>query len=272
MLVDGRKIAQEIKDQLREAILKLEKKPRLDIVYVGENPVIESFIRIKRKVGEEIGVETLVHRFPETISQDELEGEILNIGKDAEGNGIVVQLPLPQSLDTDAVLNMIPPEKDVDVLSRAAFQKFSNGGNIFPPVAGAVKEILGMAGVILKKDLKVVVLGRGRLVGEPVVAWLSREGVSPVVADKETENISELLRDADIIISGIGVPGFIKPEMLKDSVILVDAGTSEQAGKVAGDADPLCEEKCSIFTPVPGGVGPITVAILFRNLVYLPPH
>lgn len=268
MIIDGKKIAGEIRDAVRSEIAGMNRSPRLDIVYAGENPVIDVFIRIKKRMADEAGAMIVEHRFPESISPDKLQAEIARIGAMEECDGLVVQLPLPKDIPADAILAEIPAKKDVDVLSRKAFERFARAeSEIFPPVAGAVKEILDREKISLGGK-RVVVLGRGRLVGEPIIAWLKREGVEPEVGTS-TSDTRDLLAGADIVISGVGIPGLIKPDMLKEGAILIDAGTSEQAGKTAGDADPSCAERCSVFTPVPGGVGPITVAILFRNLVHM---
>lgn len=263
MIVDGEKIAEEMKLELR----LLGKIARLDIVYVGENPVIEKFIGVKKRYGNKIGAETVVHRFPENISQEDLIREVKRIGGDKNLSGMIVQLPLPKHLDTEAILNAIPEEKDVDALSKKAFEKFASGNSRFmPPVAGAVKEILEEHDVSLHGK-EILVLGEGRLVGKPIAAWFAREHADFTVANSKTENLPELLKNADIIISGVGKAGMIKPEMIKEGAVLIDAGTTEEGGRVAGDADPACAAKCSLFTPVPGGVGPVTVAVLFRNLL-----
>lgn len=265
MIVDGKRIAHEMAGELKA---RAEGRSlRLDVVYVGENPVIEKFIGVKKRYGEKVGAKTVVHRFPQDISQEGLIEKIGVIGMDEDSTGIIVQLHLPKHHDTQAILNAIPEEKDVDVLGEKAFEKFASGNSRFiPPVAGAVKEILEKNAVSLRGK-KILVLGEGRLVGKPIAAWLRFKRADFTTANSKTENLSELLENADIIISGIGKAGMIKPEMIKDGAVLIDAGTTEEGGRVAGDADPACADKCSLFTPVPGGVGPITVAALFRNLL-----
>lgn len=274
MIIDGKKIAEEIKQELKEKVSLLSKKPILSIVYVGSDPAVDSFIRIKKRFGEEIGVQVDVRRFEGSISQNELQDEIKKLSK--KSDGIIVQLPLPFDFDTDEVLSVIPMDKDIDVLSKEAVQAFSLGElSIPPPVIGAVKEIFDQYKIDLGGK-SIVVIGEGRLVGAPVILWLRSIGVKPEVLNEESENIGETLNDANVIISGAGSPGIIKPEMLKEGVVLIDAGTSTAGlstklgvNRIVGDADPDCASKCSIFTPVPGGIGPITVAMLFRNLIEL---
>lgn len=268
MIINGKQIAQEIKNTLKEEIAAFAQPPQLDIVYAGDDPVIENFLGIKIRAGEEIGAKTIVHRFPEYISQEELIGQIKNIAKDPASTGMIVQLPLPKGMDAKEVLDAVPAEKDVDILSDAAFELFAeNKIRNIPPVAGAFMEILAQNNIPIKGK-KVVILGRGRLVGKPFTVCMKREGAEIISLNSTTGDPTPHLLTADIIATGIGKPHFIKPEMIREGTILLDGGTSEKDGKVVGDADPSCAEKCQIFTPVPGGIGPITVALLFRNLLH----
>ena len=267
MRVLGKKIAEDIIDELNQKVLRLEKKPVLAIVYAGSNPVIENFIKIKKTVAERLGISVRIFHFEETATTADLVQKVSDISLDEGFDGIIVQLPLPKTIDASAVLNAVYPSKDIDVLSQDGFANFAKGGGVItPPTAGAVAEVFSRYKVILK-DKKIVVVGNGALVGKPVAAWLRLQGVEPIVVTSVTENSHSIFLSADIIISGAGVPLFIKPYMVKDGVVLIDAGTSEDGGKILGDIDSACEQKASIFTPVPGGVGPITVAILFKNLI-----
>ena len=237
---------------------------------------IDQFIKIKKRVGEDIGVKVRINRLKESINQDSLEEEIKKIAK--KSDGIIIQLPLPFTFSTDEILNIIPKEKDVDVLRNIKPKNTRiKEQELLPPVVGAIKEIFDRYAIELK-DKKIVIIGKGRLVGKPVLQWIQQQGINPVVLEKG-DIIAENLANADIIISGAGSPGLIKPEMLarpskgegglKDGVILIDAGISEISGKIKGDADPECASKCNLFTPVPGGIGPIVVVMLFKNLVTL---
>lgn len=267
MNINGKEIAEDIKNTLKERVARLPRKPRLDIVYVGKNPIIEGFLRIKRRTGEEIGAETNVHHFPSSVSQKSLIEEIRKIAADKNSDGMIVQLPLPEELDTETILSAIPTEKDTDILSNEDLELFANGKlSIAPPVAGAIIEILKRNDISVASK-NAVVLGNGRLVGRPVSAWLKQNGAIVTVLDKTTAELTPFLQKADIIVSGTGNPGIIKSEMISQGVILLDAGASEDAGEIKGDADYTCSDKCALFTPVPGGLGPITVAMLFKNLL-----
>jgi methylenetetrahydrofolate dehydrogenase (NADP+)/methenyltetrahydrofolate cyclohydrolase len=174
-------------------------------------------------------------------------------------DGIIVQLPLPESVDTDLVLASIPSEKDVD----------ANGTSpiVDAPVAGAVAEILSRSHVSLEHK-KVLIAGHGRLVGKPVEKWFQSQGV-PATIVTDTDSLATHAPSADIIILGVGEPGLLRPDMIREGAVVIDAGTAEMAKKLVGDADPTCASKCAVFTPVPGGVGPIAVAMIFQNLFSL---
>jgi methylenetetrahydrofolate dehydrogenase (NADP+)/methenyltetrahydrofolate cyclohydrolase len=267
--IDGKKIAKEIASGLKKQVAELRKKPVLAVISIDQNDVGESYIKSKKSFGESIGVDVSLHKFSE-----DTDPEVLRLSVRAvidSSDCAIVQLPLPKHLDERKILNLIPPEKDPDVLnsfSKELFEKCK--GSVLPPVAGAIAEILQRNDVSLKGK-KVVVLGKGRLVGAPVAAWLRCNGMLPKAFDKKDDPkvIEEALKNADAIISGIGSPNFVKSNMIKDGVVLIDAGTSGQSGQVFGDIDPSCAKKSSLYTPVPGGVGPIAVAKLFENLLIL---
>lgn len=277
MIIDGNKIKEEIKQELRQKVVRLGNKISLGVIWVGENPVSGRYIRMKKVFGEEIGITVNVYKFPDSVGAEELIKKVKEIsGKES---GIIIQLPLPATLDSKLVLSAIPSGKDVDLLSEKIYADFENGmSKILPPVVGAIKEILEQSGITEDQisGLDVVLVGRGKLVGKPAAVWFKNLGANVILLGRDTKDISEFTKTADVIISGAGVPGIIKPEMLPEKsetkfggVILIDASTSDVGGKLEGDADPTCVEKCSIFSPVPGGVGPITVAMLFKNLLTL---
>lgn len=259
MIVDGRAIAEEIYKELLPRYASLSKRARLGIVVVGENPVIASFVRIKERGVARLNIELIRKDLPETAS----EAEIIEAVKElcTRADGIIVQLPLPAAVSTDKVLSAVTNEKDVDALNPAVPEEERL---VHAPVALAAVEILNRSGVEIKGK-RAVVVGAGRLVGAPS-AWLLRAlGAHVSVFSLEEGSINDL-KDADIVVLGAGNPGFIKPEHIKNGVALIDGGTSELKKKIAGDADPSCAQKASVFTPVPGGVGPVAVAMIFRNL------
>ena len=269
MLVDGKLIANEIREKLTKSIALLSTKPVLGIVVVGNNPVIESFVRIKKSFGESLGVTILEFRFSKNITGEILKHEIVTIGARADVDGLIIQLPLPSHVDVQAMLDAVPIAKDIDVLSQHAVASFARGtGKIFPPVASAVQEILERHDVVVAGK-EVLVLGYGRLVGKPVSIFLRHNYAHVTVIDKPVADLAEHARESDVIIAGVGSPMLITPHMIHPHMVLIDAGTSESGGKIVGDIDPACHDIATLSTPVPGGVGPIAVAMLFKNLLII---
>lgn len=267
MIVDGNKIADEILAVLKKEVLQLETKITLVVLVVGEHLATERFIALKKKRAEDIGIQVRIVRFPLDMQTATLQNSIQQNAKDKTVRGIIVQLPLPKDVDAEAVLASIPEELDIDVLAPRSTEKFSQGTlDILPPVVGAINEIVEREGVPIEGK-HVVVVGRGALVGMPAARWFEQRGARVSIVSKKTKDLPSLTKEADIIVSGAGVPMLITPDMIRDGAILFDAGTSEAGGKLSGDADPHCALKCQIFTPVPGGIGPITVAVLLQNLV-----
>jgi len=255
MLIDGKKIRDEILAELKDDFESIGGAV-LAVVWVGNDQATAKFIAQKQKFASAAGVELRLFEYEANIAQADLETAINRLARDDEIKGIIVQLPLPVTIDSAKIISLIPSAKDVDALTENA--------KVDSPVVQAIKEILVRYSIPLTK--KFLVLGQGKLVGRPVSLWLAKEGVDVKVATSATVDISSQIKGADVIISGVGVPGLIKPDMLNAEAVLIDAGTSEQAGKLAGDADQACADKVSLFTPVPGGVGPIVLAMLFKNL------
>ena len=269
MVIDGKKIALEIRETLRSAIRAFPMSLELDIVVVGKNPVIENFVGIKKRIGADLGVRVNEHRFPEVITTMALREAILNIAQNNESHGLIVQLPLPETIDAQSILDAVPLSKDVDMLSTKSIAAFACGeAIILPPVAGAIQEILERAKVTVSGK-EALVLGHGRLVGIPVSILLRHNGAHVTVIDKEISDLKIHTLEADIIISGVGKSGLIRPDMITPHTTLIDAGTSEAGGRIVGDAHPSCKDVAEVFTPVPGGVGPIAVVMIFKNLCIL---
>lgn len=269
MIIDGKAIAADIEGALARAFSRSQIIPTLAIVVVGNDPVIESFVRIKKRVGERLHVPFVEHRFPESATGEELINAVRALGQASEIKGIIVQLPLPAHVNAQAVLDAVPLNKDVDMLSTEAVAAYARGdASVLPPVAGAIQEILERAKVsVVGKET--LVLGHGRLVGAPAATLLRYNHAYVTVIDREIPDLAFHVRESDIVILGVGKPGLILPEMLMPGVVLIDAGTSESGGKIVGDADPRCAEIASVFTPVPGGVGPIAVMMIYKNLYIL---
>jgi methylenetetrahydrofolate dehydrogenase (NADP+)/methenyltetrahydrofolate cyclohydrolase len=237
VIIDGKKIAEEIIASLGDSL----KGKKLGIVVGIEDPATLSFVKIKTRIAERLGVE---------VERGELS-ELVNTC-----DGIIVQLPHPKA---EELIAAIPPEKDLDAIGKNPIVR--------TPVAEAISEVLSRAGVAAAGK-KVVVVGKGRLVGAPAAELLKDLGAQVTVVTQTQGSLDEL-RDADIVVLGAGEPGLVGPDMIKEGVVLIDAGTSEAGGKLTGDAQPGCARVASVFTPVPGGIGPIAVAMIFKNLYEL---
>lgn len=247
MIVRGKEIAESV-------YARLPKRPCTLGIIVGEkNPVIDSFVKIKERAAQRLGVTLVREELQEGTNTPEAVAAVLSLSEKVDG--IIVQLPLPNQIDVESVLAAIPGEKDVDGISLSP--------GVRPPVAEAVKEILEHEKCDVRGKAAVVV-GSGRLVGKPSARLLEELGASVTVLERGDS--LDALKDADIVVLGAGEQGIVQPEHLKVGVVLIDAGTSEMGGKVKGDADPACADVASILTPVPGGVGPIAVAMIFKNL------
>lgn len=258
MIIDGRALAKEILARTRARVSRDGRgAPLVIALTASDTPATRSYLAIKQKKAAEAGC--IFETRPLEANFD-------------DADAVIVQLPVPAGVNQKEVCDTIPIEKDADVLSSASRAKFEmmdlRNPSLLPPVVGAVREIFIQNGVNATEK-KAVVIGNGWLVGNPCAVWLRHQGADVEVVTLESGNLTAALRAADIVVSGAGSPHLIKPEMLKQGVVLIDAGTSESDGTIAGDADPACAEKCSLFTPVPGGVGPLAVAKLFENVVFL---
>ncbi len=257
MIVDGKAIAASMLERVRVRAAALPRAPKVVAIITDETPATRSYIKIKTARAADAGC-----IFETRASTDSVE--------DIDADAVVVQLPVRDDLDVKELCDRIPLHKDADVLSARARARFerADAGCLLPPVVGAVKAVLESQKIELQ-GRKTVVVGQGFLVGAPVATWLEQQGAHVTVVTEEEGSLQEALANAELIVLGAGSPGLVTPDMLPDGVVLIDAGTSELGGKIVGDADPACAEKCSLFTPVPGGIGPIAVACLFDNVVSL---
>ncbi len=266
MIVDGRKLADDVLSEAKGEIERLNLKLKLAIILVGDDPVSLSYISQKKKTCAKAGVEFSLHRFPEGIGKDEL---LAGISEACHGaSAAIIQLPLPTGLPGQEILDAVPPEKDADLLNSVSLGRYHSGDlSILPPTVAAIAKVL--EGVEIKGKHTVVV-GAGRLVGRPLVAWLMAKGATLSVLNSSTPDISEFTKRADIIISGVGQPGLITGKMIKEGAVVIDAGSSVEGGAVKGDVEiESVLPVASTVSPVPGGVGPVTTACLVANMVEL---
>lgn len=265
--INGKEIAETLKKKLHQEFKDIPRELVFSIIYVGQDPVIDNFIAYKKAFGYDLGVSVVVHHFSESIQIDELETEIQHIEK--KSDAMIVQLPLPEHLSPQDVLDMIPVYKDIDVLSTTAKESFKQGVlSMYPPVTGAIMEILTSESYDLAGK-NIVLVGYGSLVGKPFATVLDNKHITYRIIDDTTkEDVKkDLLSHADIIVAGAGVPGLITGDMVQKQVVLLDAGTSEAGKRVIGDIDASCYESSLFYTPVPGGIGPITIAVLYQNIL-----
>ena len=236
----------------------------MGVIQIGQDRVSEVYIDEKRKAAKKVGMEFNHYKFPETATLNELRREIKNFTDE----GLIVQLPIKGELETQEVLNLVSFEKDVDGLSEISIGKSVTGRlNIFPPVVGAVDKILTESEVDLEGKVMAVV-GPGRLVGKPAIIYGLSKGATIISVDEKTKNPKKLTNKADVLITGVGKPGLITADMIKEGAIVIDAGTSKKDGKIVGDVNlDSVKSKAGLVTPVPGGVGPLTVAVLLENLI-----
>jgi len=270
-IIDGKNLRENILLKVKEEISKLSFAPVFCDVLVGDDPASAQYVAMKARTAEKVGIHFHHAEFPESITTEELIGEIKKLNKIENMCGIIVQLPLPERLDKHAILDSIDPHLDVDCLGALASEKFYTNYDeevdLGYPTALACMALLDSIKINLEGK-NIVVLGRGLLVGKPVANLLSLRGVSPTIISSQTENKEELIKQADIIISGIGKGKYITGSMLKPGAIVIDAGTSESNGGIVGDVDlESVKSMAGYVSPVPGGVGPVTVAMLLSNVL-----
>jgi methylenetetrahydrofolate dehydrogenase (NADP+)/methenyltetrahydrofolate cyclohydrolase len=258
-LLDGRELVGYIKErqakQVRALRQALHVLPKLAIIQTSDNPVIDTYVRLKKTYGDDILVEVDVHK----IDQTELSHTIQELNSDKSVHGIIVQLPLANPDETDAMVNLVAPEKDVDGLGENA--------TATPATAMAIDWLLAGYNVALAGK-EIALVGNGRLVGKPLAKlWLS-QGLNVKVYDDTTNDLTTAVRSAQVIVTATGVPRLIKSVMVQSGAVVVDAGTASEAGKIVGDVDPTIRERGDLtLTPEKGGVGPLTVAALFDNII-----
>lgn len=271
-IIDGKKISQDIKDELKVKVEKLKaegKVPCLAVILVGDNQASKVYVGNKKKACEYVGIKSLSYELPEDTSEEELLGLIDKLNKDDECNGILVQLPLPKHIDEDKVIKAIAPNKDVD-----GFHPESQGALIIgqkgflPCTPAGIIELLKRSNIDINGK-ECVIVGRSNIVGKPMAILLLRENGTVTIAHSRTKDLKEVTRRADILVVAIGKAKFITSDYIKEGAVIIDVGMDrDENNKLCGDVDyDDVFEKCSAITPVPGGVGPMTIAMLMNNCV-----
>ena len=271
-ILDGKKCSQEILDKIKEKVdaLKNSNKrvPGLAVIIVGNNPASKIYVNSKVKACEKVGFYSKAIFLDENISQAELLENIQALNNDENIDGILVQLPLPKHLNEDEICNAIDTSKDVDGFKAENLGKVMLGkeDGMVPCTPQGIMYLLDSIKDINLYGMNGVVIGRSNIVGKPISSLLINRGVTTTVCNSRTKNIEDVLRNADIIIAALGKPKFLKENMVKEGAIIVDVGINRVDGKLCGDVDfENVSKLASFITPVPGGVGPMTIAMLLNN-------
>lgn len=271
-VIDGKKISQEIKDELKEkaaAMAKEGKKVALAVIQVGNDPASGVYVRNKKKACEYIGIESLSYELPEETTEEELVALIEKLNADTKVNGILVQLPLPKQINEEKIIQTISPDKDVDGFHMQNVGALCTGGKGYVSCTP-----LGIITLLKRSGIEIagkrcVVMGRSNIVGKPMAMLLLRENGTVTICHSKTQDMKEITRQADILVVAIGKPRFVDETYVKEGAVVIDVGIHRNAeNKLCGDVDfDRVAPHTSAITPVPGGVGPMTIAMLMNNCV-----
>lgn len=270
IIIDGKKVSAQVKEQVRietEELVKKGIKPGLAVIIVGDDPASRVYVNNKKKACEKVGFLSKEFALPATTTQEELLALVNELNEDKEINGILCQLPLPKGLDEKAVIEAISPLKDVDAFHASNVGKIMIGDYDFLPCTPAgVMEMLHSYNIPVEGK-ECVVIGRSNIVGKPMAMLLLHENGTVTITHSRTKNLKEVTKRADILVAAIGKPKFVTADMVKEGAVVIDVGMNrDENGKLCGDVDfENVKEKCSAITPVPGGVGPMTIAVLMKN-------
>ena len=270
-IIDGKLISAQIREEIAEKVKeyneRMGKLPGLAVIIVGENPASQVYVRNKKKACEQVGFNSWVYEMPESTTQDELNALIDKLNEDSAVHGILVQLPLPKHLDEEQVILRIKPEKDVDAFHPYNVGRITIGNPKFLPCTPAgIMELLHRSNIEISGK-ECVVIGRSNIVGKPMALLLLSENGTVTVCHSKTRDLKEVCKRADILVVAIGKADFVTADMVKEGAVVIDVGMNRNAdGKLTGDVDfASVSEVASYITPVPGGVGPMTITMLLQN-------
>ncbi len=272
-ILDGKALSNKIKEEVKQEVEELKNKtnitPGLAVILVGDDPASATYVASKARACKNAGIYSVEHKMPKTTTQEELLETIDKMNKDEKLDGILVQLPLPKHIDTRTVLEKINPLKDVDGFHPYNVGRMvSNLDTFLPATPFGVMRMFEEHNIDLQgKD--VVVIGRSDIVGKPMASLLTNAGATVSVCHSKTKDLNSYTKKADIVVIAVGIPHLLKADMIKEGAIVIDVGINRlDTGKLTGDAHfEDCKDKCSFITPVPGGVGPMTIAMLLKNTV-----
>ena len=266
-IIDGKAVSLAVKERVRDEIAEKNLKIGLAVVIVGNNQASRVYVNNKKKACEFCGITSYEYALPEETSEEQLLELVDTLNGDANINGILVQLPLPKQIDEKKIIEHISPNKDVDAFHAVNVGKIMIGDYAFLPCTPAgVMELIHSTGTEISGK-ECVVIGRSNIVGKPMAILLLHENATVTVCHSRTKDLAEICRRADILVSAVGKAGFVTSDMVKEGAVVIDVGMNRnEEGKLCGDVDfENVKDKCSFITPVPGGVGPMTIAMLMEN-------
>lgn len=269
-IIDGKAVSKKVKEDVKAECEQLKAKgitPGLAVIIVGDDPASQVYVHNKEVACEACGFYSVKYALPAETTQDELNALVDKLNKDDKINGILCQLPLPSHLDDKEVINRIDPLKDVDAFHPVNVGAIMIGDyNYLPCTPAGVMELIHSTGIDVSGK-KAVVMGRSNIVGKPMAMLLLHENATVEITHSRTQNLAEITKGADILVPAIGKAKFVKVDMVKDGAVVIDVGMNrDENGKLCGDVDfEDVKDKCSFITPVPGGVGPMTIAMLMKN-------
>lgn len=267
VILDGKSFANKIIENIKLNTEKLVKKPKLAVILVGDNPASQIYVKNKQKKAEYIGFDSVVIPLPYDVSEENILEHIYILNEDENINAILIQLPLPDGINQQRIIEAIDPIKDVDGFTSYNFGRMALGYTpyAFPCTPKGIIKLLEEYNIKLEGK-NVVVIGRSNIVGKPVSLLLQRKNATVIMANSYTENLKELTQNADIIISAVGKPNLIEDTYVKQNAVVVDVGINRTSIGLCGDIDfSSVSKKASFITPVPGGIGPMTIAMLMEN-------
>jgi len=265
-IIDGKKLSETFLKDIKKKVKKSDKKPGLAIIIVGDNPASQIYVGLKEKKSKELGFYCERHNLSKDISQDELLSKVDELNQKKEIHGIVVQLPLPEHLDEHLIIDSVLPHKDVDGFTPLSLGNLVNDNNMLvPATARACIELIKSTGVEIKGK-NAVIIGRSKIVGKPVSLLLLQEHATITICHSRTRDLAEHTKNADILVAAVGKPKIVKKDMVKKGAVVIDVGINRTSEGIVGDVDfEAVKEVAGHITPVPGGVGPMTIAMLLEN-------
>ena len=265
-IIDGKKLSERFLENIKKKVKESDKKPGLAIIIVGDNPASQIYVGLKEKKSKELGFYCERHDLSKDISEGELLSKVDELNQKKEIHGIVVQLPLPKHIDEHMIIDSVLPHKDVDGFTPLSLGNLVNDNNMLvPATARACIELIKSTGVEIKGK-NAVIVGRSKIVGKPVSLLLLQEHATVTICHSRTKDLAEHTKNADILVAAVGKAKLVKKDMVKKGAVVIDVGINRTSQGIAGDVDfEAVKEVVGHITPVPGGVGPMTIAMLLEN-------